>query len=379
MIVLALYVLLSLVWCGVDDGSEDGVGAGPPPPSSAVLADDPPGMRSLPGCVDTMRRHPGMQSLPGYVDTMRCHPGMQSLPGYVDTAEILQRFMSEKALLELDEETVFASAGEWYKRTLMRTLVQHGWDEVDLEIVKHAISDPRAEFFPALLRINSTHQETEALYGHQLTRQSVDRCMKFWEDEGDRIKKAAKPYGVPPEIIVAILKIETNLGLDKGNHAVFNVFWSLSLADHPAILKRALTDSSEARNDQRKRLLRRAKWGRSQLYELISMVRDGTGEWILWEKGSWAGAFGLPQFIPASFRSYGRDGNGDNKIDLDDICDSAASIAYYLKANGWRGKMNQSRKKKVIMRYNYSTHYADAVLNLVDLIHNRLAEKGEGG
>jgi len=304
-------------------------------------------------------------------------------PGFeatgVDTGWIIEQFKLEKVLLDLDTQNLFITSNDRYKYFLLQMLDEQGWDDKDIAVIREFIADPRAEFIPRILKINSTHQETEELYTHQLTQQSVNRCLRFWREEGDKVSRAAEPYGIPPEIIIAIMKIETNFGIDKGKNQIFNVFWTLSLADHQSVLRNAITEPGEAADEQRKRLLRRAKWGRSQLYELVELYRDGNNDWIFWVNGSWAGAFGLPQFIPASYRSYGRDGNNDARIDLDDISDAAASIAYYLKANGWKGKMSRERQKKVIMRYNYSSHYADAVLALADLIRQNIAKNGDNG
>ena len=87
--------------------------------------------------------------------------------------------------------------------------------------------------------------------------------------------------------------------------------------------------------------------------------------------GSWAGAFGLCQFIPTSYRAYGRDGNHDNVIDLDNVSDAAASIANYLIENGWTNNMNRAKQKESIMRYNHSEFYADCVLSLADGIERQ--------
>ena len=263
-----------------------------------------------------------------------------------------------------------------YKLLLLENLRVAEWDEADIEMVVGLLTDNRAEFQPSLLKINSTHEETAEQYAHQLSALQIDNCMEFWNDKSERILTGADRYGIPPEIVVAILKVETNFGRYSGKVPLFNVFWSLSLADHPDVVDEILIGQGDEREEQKRRLLRRARWGRSELLVLIDLIKSGTEEELIWVKGSWAGAFGLPQFIPSSYLAYARDGDDDDILDLYDYDDAAASIAYYLQANGWKGRIDRDRQKKVIMRYNHSVHYADCILALADSIRFRLKDEG---
>ena len=119
-----------------------------------------------------------------------------------------------------------------------------------------------------------------------------------------------------------------------------------------------------------KKLHRRARWARLQLADLLYTAKSG-GENPVGIMGSWAGAFGLCQFIPASYRAYGRDGNGDSVIDLDNVADASASIANYLIENGWHNNGYRAKQKRSIMRYNHSEYYADCVLQLADGIEKQ--------
>ncbi|MCF7809512.1 lytic murein transglycosylase [bacterium] len=262
-----------------------------------------------------------------------------------------------------------------YKEILFQTLTEEGWESFYIDKTKKYLMDPRAEFKPVVLNRNSTHQETKEQYDQYLTKQSVDVCMDFWKSHGEEVTNAISSYNVPPEIILAILKVESNFGSHKGRQAVFNVFWSLSISDNPEIMNDAIVSEGQDAVQQRKRLHRRARWGRSELNELVNLVIDLNNENLLWEESSWAGAFGLPQFIPSSFRAYARDGNNDGLIDLNNISDASISIANYFKCNGWKVDSNTARKKKVIMRYNNSIHYAECILELAESIMKRIEEE----
>jgi len=260
-----------------------------------------------------------------------------------------------------------------HKRLLIDWLAGFDWSDTEIAQLRRHLSDPRAAFRPEVLKVNVNHVESEDLYTQHLTSESVEMCLEFWETQGKKITTAAAPDKIPPEIILSILKVETNLGKYPGRESVFNVYWSLSLADNPRILNEILPQKgSGSDDDERKRLKRRAAWARSQLRDLLYMSRRGTGVDPLGTVGSWAGAFGLPQFIPTSYRAYGRDGNGDGVIDLDDIEDAVASIAHYLEVNGWPKGKSLKRQRKALLRYNHSTFYADCILALSDSLSHRL-------
>ena len=79
-------------------------------------------------------------------------------------------------------------------------------------------------------------------------------------------------------------------------------------------------------------------------------------------EGSWAGAFGMPQFIPTSYWDYAVDGNKDSRVDLFNADDAIFSIGNYLQRFGWESGLPEEKKKKVLRRYNNSGLYVDTVL-----------------
>ena len=77
-------------------------------------------------------------------------------------------------------------------------------------------------------------------------------------------------------------------------------------------------------------------------------------------KGSWAGAFGIPQFVPSSYVKYGADGNGDGAVDLYNLADALASMANYLRSFGWSDQ-DPVKKKEAVYAYNHCDNYVQAV------------------
>jgi len=83
-------------------------------------------------------------------------------------------------------------------------------------------------------------------------------------------------------------------------------------------------------------------------------------------RGSGAGAFGLPQFLPTNYLKFGVDADGNGRVSLFDPDDAISSCANYLKGHGWRPGLSRRDKRKVIWNYNHSEPYVDAVLGLTD-------------
>ncbi|KLT72394.1 murein transglycosylase [Neisseria arctica] len=141
---------------------------------------------------------------------------------------------------------------------------------------------------------------------------------RFYQQNQGVIDAVARSYGVPAEIIVAIVGIETNYGSNMGSFRVADSLSTLAF-DYP----------------------RRAEFFQKELNEFLLMAKTEKRD-IFSFKGSYAGAMGMPQFMPSSFRKYAVDYDGDGFHDIwNNIGDVAASVANYMKAHGWKanGKM----------------------------------------
>jgi membrane-bound lytic murein transglycosylase B len=272
--------------------------------------------------------------------------------------------LGKPAQAEVISSGTFTADIDYREQLVLQSAKDDEWNDTELAKLKRLFSDPRAAFLPDVLNRNATHVETKEQYRPHFNKESVIRIKSFHRKHLAVLKKGADKYGVPAEIITAILKVETDLGERVGERSVFNTFWSLSLGDNQTIqLEVNASDSSH----HIKKMIRRAKWARKELRNLLYVVEENRKDPFKM-LGSWAGAFGLSQFIPSSYRSYARDGDGDEIIDLENLADAASSIANYLKQNGWKSSHSLNQKKKVIMRYNQSSEYAEAVLSIADNI-----------
>lgn len=163
-----------------------------------------------------------------------------------------------------------------------------------------------------------------------LTTTRIDKGVNFWKENKYYLDKAFQKYGVAPEYIVGIIGVETNFGSYTGVHSVLNALTSIAL-EYP----------------------QRSPFFTSELENYLLLVRDEhiDPQYI---KGSYAGAFGLSQFMPSSFREYAVDFDGNGQTNLFTIPDAIGSIANYFKE---KGKWNSQIPVAMITYYNQSRFF----------------------
>ncbi len=175
----------------------------------------------------------------------------------------------------------------------------------------------RVQFQPASIKaitppIEPRVRSWQAYRAIFLTQERIEAGVEFRERQHEALARAAELYGVPEEIIVAIIGVETAYGRDTGNYRVIDALTTLAF-DYPP----------------------RAEFFRTELESYLLYARDA-GIDILALKGSYAGAIGIPQFMPGSYRRYAVDLDGDGKQDLSgSFADAIGSVANFLKAHGW--------------------------------------------
>ena len=135
--------------------------------------------------------------------------------------------------------------------------------------------------------------------------------LQFWQENNQRIQAASEKYSVAPEIIVAIIGVETVYGKNMGTFETFSALTTLAF-DYPP----------------------RAALFREQLEELILLAQED-GRHPKSYVGSYAGALGLPQFLPGSIRRFAVDFSEDGRIDLNEADDAIGSVARFLSEHGW--------------------------------------------
>lgn len=146
-----------------------------------------------------------------------------------------------------------------------------------------------------------------------ITPERAKEGARFWQANEKTLASVEKQYGVPAEVIVAIIGVETRFGQNKGTYRVIDALTNLAF-DYP----------------------RRADYFRGELEQYLLLTREQHLD-PLEPVGSYAGAIGEPQFMPSSYRQYGIDFSGQHHADLcNNAADAIASVANYFKAHGWK-------------------------------------------
>lgn len=142
--------------------------------------------------------------------------------------------------------------------------------------------------------------------------QRINKGVAFWNKHAASIAKASEQYQVDPEIIVAIIGVETRYGENMGSYRVLDALATLGL-DYPP----------------------RAKFFNKELENFLLLAREQKQDPLVL-KGSYAGAMGYGQFMPSSYRAYAKDFDGDAIADIwENPQDAIASVANYFKVHGW--------------------------------------------
>ena len=146
--------------------------------------------------------------------------------------------------------------------------------------------------------------------------QRIRLGLAFWKKYRNTLQRAERKYGVPQDIIVAVIGVETIYGQDPGSYRTLDALTTLAF-DYPP----------------------RAEFFRSELENFLLLAREQQFD-LLAIRGSYAGALGIPQFMPSTYRAYAVDFNGNRRINLlRENMDAIGSVANYLKEFGWIGRV----------------------------------------
>ncbi len=170
-----------------------------------------------------------------------------------------------------------------------------------------------------------------------LSAERIDGGAAFWAAHERELARAERDYGVPAEIIVAIIGVETFYGRNVGSYRVFDALTTLAF-DYP----------------------RRATFFRGELKEFLRLAREQKIS-PLTPKGSFAGAMGVPQFMPGSYRRYAIDFDDDGRIDLwSSGADAIGSVANFLARHDWQPG------EPVVLPATITTDERDVILRKLD-------------
>lgn len=243
---------------------------------------------------------------------------------------------------------------------------------VDSLFVAELMCIPQTAFNDRFVRINATNYMQKSDYTHNHNKLGVRKVRDFILRHQVILSRADSLYDVPPEIVAAVLWVESKHGVVLGRHHVASVYLSVLLSCEPEFIEHNTADvmlktqSDTTKLDSiravvERKAVKKVRWAVDQLKALYTIDQYGTlNARVLY--GSWAGAFGMAQFLPSSYLSWAVDGNADGAIDLNNLDDAIYSVANYLKSNGWGA--GNSAQRAAVFHYNNSQAYVDAVLTL---------------
>jgi membrane-bound lytic murein transglycosylase B len=200
----------------------------------------------------------------------------------------------------------------------------------------------------------------------------VEAGARFEEQRRAVFDAEEQKHHVDREAIIGILMWESKLGTITGDWNVFNVFTSQAyFIEEASAVAMAKVDEKKLPGaaSQEKRVNTIRDRAHKNLLALLRQCKT-KGIDPLTVKGSWAGALGYPQFMPASLR-WADDGNGDGKIDLFEFDDAIFSVGRYLAAHGWA-----KNPKGAVWDYNHEDAYVQGVLAFADALKARAADGG---
>jgi len=194
--------------------------------------------------------------------------------------------------------------------------------DLDREWVRQAIG--QARFLPQVPKLmlpptKGTAKNWRVYRSRFIEPVRIRAGVRFWQQNGEALTRAEREYGVPAEIIVGIIGVETIYGQHMGNFRVLDALATLAF-DFPEAHPRAAE---------------RTEFFKRELEQFLSLTHR-TNVDPLEPRGSYAGAMGLPQFMPSSWARYAVDFDGDGRIDLfNSTTDAIGSVANYFIAHGW--------------------------------------------
>lgn len=192
---------------------------------------------------------------------------------------------------------------------LLQTLkTQYGFTPADLDQVKAALKDARE--LPQLIHSEQTNKEKTLTWEDyrplHVTPANIANGLRFMQEQKQWLDKAQERYGVPPEVVTALLGVETKYGIYTGKYRVLDSLATLGY-EHPS----------------------RAPFFFGELLQFFVLCRDQRFD-PTQPRGSYAGAMGLAQFMPSNYRTLALDFDGDGRADLWSPADAIGSVANYL-------------------------------------------------
>ncbi len=249
---------------------------------------------------------------------------------------------------------------------LQKRLVKDGFNS---EKVKKIFDNEKVCFESSGVALFFMHNEGKLNYNQFATKKSISKAKKYMTEHKKELKRIEKKYGVDATVIIAITLVETRLGKYTGKMSILNTLSTMAAALDKSVKAKLWKEISSKKKISKKKFNSKVKSKSRWAYlELKAFLKYAAKEGINPSSinGSYAGAVGIPQFMPSNILRLGKDGNKDGRIDLFNHVDSHESIANYLKHFGWKPEIKKKKAYEVLYRYNHSKPYVSILLKIAD-------------
>jgi len=262
---------------------------------------------------------------------------------------------------------------DWYFKLLEQRLIQDGFDSC---LVESIFNNVDLTFDARGAGLYFVHNESTLNYESFANETSIYLAKQYMKKHGDHFDRVEQKFGVDKTVIAAIILVETGLGTFVGKRPVINTLTTMAALSAPVVREDVWAALDENKRISREDFLKKSELKSAWAYkELTAFLRYVDHEKLdpFSVKGSYAGAMGIPQFMPSNILFLAEDGNEDGIIDLFDHADAIASVANYLKHHGWQSDLDHEKTQKVLYAYNHSDPYVTILMRISKLL------KGENG
>lgn len=240
-------------------------------------------------------------------------------------------------------------------------------DGVPLWQIQNAYQNPRFPKF-TFVPFAVAPRESKAIYDHFVEPKNLNKAAAFARRHSKELDIIQRKLNVPGEIVTAILFVESKLGEHTGEHMVLYRLSRVASVRTPGNMEKNLLRLRET--DPKvtlEEVTNRAQYLEDTFYpEILALFTIAQRNKIdpMRVKGSIAGAFGWPQFLPSTFLRYGYDGDRNGFVSLYSELDAMWSVANYLSGLGFKVRMSYPEQGKIIWHYNHSDAYVESVLDV---------------
>lgn len=262
---------------------------------------------------------------------------------------------------------------EWYFKLLEQRLIQDGFDSC---LVESIFKNGDLTFDARGAGLYFVHNESTLNYESFANETSIFLAKQYMKKYSDHFDRVEQKFGVDKTVIAAIILVETGLGTFVGKRSVISTLATMAALSAPVVREDVWTTLDEKKRISWEDFIRKSELKSAWAYkELTAFLRYVDHEKIdpFSIKGSYAGAMGIPQFMPSNILFLAEDGNEDGVIDMFDHADAIASVANYLRHHGWQSDLDHEKTQKVLYAYNHSDPYVTILMRISKLL------KGENG